>query len=161
MKDDDKWRHGGLPLCDSLRLSRRRVVRAVSPGSAGAFVFRSADNSNRTIVPMSPPPMDHGNGTAQGYRFSTHPAGKGSRGGRDRPPFSLPTPLVSPLGRLCSFQVRNSPLPRLPHPGGFQAPHGSTRSSTTAIGLWPRRDGNRVRLFTRKGLRLGAASILG
>jgi hypothetical protein len=83
--------------------------------------------------------------------------------GRDSCPILAP-----PTGRLygppCAFLVPKFPLlPRVSRHPPRRPPvawYGSMRSSTTAIGSLPGRDGNRVRLYTRL-VTTGPASIRG
>jgi hypothetical protein len=62
---------------------------------------------------------------------------------------SLSSPLVASMDRHACSWCENSPAPRLRRLPA--ARHGSTKSSTTATALMARKDGNRVRLYTRRG----------
>ena len=63
-------------------------------------------------------------------------------------PNSLPTRLVGSMDRHPCSWCENPASPARPLPAGQ---HGSTKSSTTAYRLIARRDGKRVRLYTRRG----------
>jgi hypothetical protein len=96
------------------------------------------------LCPNVPIPMDHGNGTAGGCRF------REARQYREREPGQVgisvrPCPSVwSPL-----WTAMRVPGAKIPLPLGFTSPapptsllagrHGSTKSSTTAIGSLPER----------------------
>ena len=102
--------------------------------------------------------MRHGRGTAGGG-WST-PATRGvSRDNRDRRPFYLPAVLVASMDRHACSWCENSPSPRglippcLPTPAQ-KPPSGSAwvhEIKHDGYRLIARRDGNRVRLYTRRG----------
>jgi hypothetical protein len=77
-----QWRHGGLRMwVGKPCVESRRVVRAVSPGSAGAFVSGRPHSGNRAC-PDVPIPMDPGTGQPEGAR-------SGSRGSIARREFKI------------------------------------------------------------------------
>jgi hypothetical protein len=95
--------------------------------------------------PTVPIPMGHGNGTAGRCRFRQAPR---------REPESRPCPPVwSPLWdrHECSWCAFHIPLPPQPLPEGSQRFRLAARNQMGRLPLIARRDGNRVRLYTRRG----------
>jgi ATP-dependent DNA ligase len=125
-----------------------------SPGSAGAFVCDPPKKTNRTLSRRPKPYVDHGGwDSAEGAGSRAMPRSpRGEPVARDTPPILAHRP-----GRLygppCVFLVRKSPFPCLPTPSS-KPPSGSAwvhEIKHDGYRLIARRDGNRVRLFIRRG----------